>query len=106
MNWKRLDVYVSCTVLAEKCVKGKKDSDYVLDNQKHGSDTESIMVKPLQWSINPSAGLQLNITSLVGLYVEPGVSYYFDNHSPVETIYKDKPFNFNLNIGLRFNFGK
>lgn len=34
-------------------------------------------------------------------YVEPGVSRYFDNRSEVENIYKDKPTNFNLNVGLR-----
>ena len=45
---------------------------------------------------------QYDFSKLVGVYLEPGVSYYFDNGSDVRTIYKDKPFNFNLNLGVRF----
>ena len=41
-----------------------------------------------------------------GIYAEPGVAYYFDNESSLPTIYQEKPFNFNLNMGLRFNLGK
>ena len=40
---------------------------------------------------------------LVGIYLEPGVSYYFDNGSFVETVYRERPLNFSLGIGLRFN---
>lgn len=40
------------------------------------------------------------------MYVEPGISYYFDDGSPISTIYKEKPVNFNLNLGLRFTFGR
>ena len=42
----------------------------------------------------------------VGVYVEPGVSYYFDDRSPLSTIYKEKPLNFNLNLGVRYTIGK
>ena len=36
---------------------------------------------------------------------EPGDSYYFKDGSSLKTIYKDKPFNFNFNLGVRFTFG-
>lgn len=49
--------------------------------------------------------MQYNISSMVGIYAEPGLSYYFDNGSNIETIYSEKPLNFNLNIGLRVSFG-
>lgn len=49
--------------------------------------------------------MQLDITRHIGVYIEPGISYYFDNNSDVRNIYKDRPLNFNLNIGLRFTFG-
>ena len=42
----------------------------------------------------------------VGVYVEPGVSYYFDDRSTLSTIYKEKPLNFNLNLGVRYTIGK
>ena len=46
------------------------------------------------------------VTKLLSIYAEPGVAYYFDNKSSLRTIYQEKPFNFNLNLGLRFNLGK
>ena len=70
------------------------------------SETYSIDEKPFQFSVNASAGVQLNATSLIGIYAEPGVSYHFKDNSTLQTIYSDKPFNFNLNIGIRFTFGK
>ncbi len=106
INLKMFDIYASVGALAEKCVNGKIEREYFVDNQSRGTDMESVMVRALQWSATASAGLQFNASSVVGVYVEPGVSYYFDNGSSLKTIYKDKPFNFNLNIGLRFTFGK
>ena len=47
--------------------------------------------------------IEYNITPYVGLYLEPGVTHHFDNHSSVENIYKDKPWNFSLNFGFRIN---
>ncbi len=106
MSWKRLDVYGSAGVMAEKCVSGKIEKDYFFDSSNRRKETEDAKVKTLQWSVNVSAGLQLNVSNLISLYAEPGASYHIDNGSPVKTIYNDKPLNFNLNLGLRLNVGK
>lgn len=105
LSWRAFDLYASAGVLAEKCVSGKVERDFVLDNHTTQSENEDVTVKPLQWSVNASAGLQFNITRAIGLYAEPGVSCYIDNGSPVETIYDERPLNFNLNVGLRFTLG-
>ena len=42
--------------------------------------------------------------SQFGLYVEPTLSYYFDNGSQIPTIYQEKPFDFGFTVGLRFSF--
>lgn len=105
LSWRAFDLYASAGVLAEKCVSGKVERDFGLDNHTTQSENEDVTVKPLQWSVNASAGLQFNITRAIGLYAEPGVSCYIDNGSPVETIYNERPFNFNLNVGLRFTLG-
>lgn len=101
----KFDLYASAGVLAEKCVSAEVDKDFILDFKKERSETEKLDEKPMQFSINASAGLQYNITDAIGLYAEPGVSYYFNDGSSIKNIYKEKPMNFNLNIGLRFTFG-
>ena len=98
----RLEVYGSAGGGVEFCVSGSTHTDYISGNRVVSSATADVRDDRPQWSVNASAGIQYNFTDHVGVYAEPGVSYYFDNGSDVTTIYKDKPLNFNLNVGLRF----
>lgn len=61
-------------------------------------------VKQVQWSVSAAVGAQLNATKHFGIYVEPGVVHYFDDGSGVQTIRKEKPTNFNLQLGLRWTY--
>lgn len=105
MSWKNFDIYVGAGFEADKCVSGTLKKSYVINGQTRDDGHESISIRPLQWSVNAGAGVQYNFSSMVGIYAEPGLSYYFDNGSNIETIYSEKPLNFNLNIGLRVSFG-
>ena len=93
-----VNFYVSAGAMVEKMVKG---SLYTTDMGKEQS--ESISIHPLQFSVNGGIGAEFNLTNQFSIYAEPGMGYYFDNGSDVRTYYQDKPFSFNLNIGLRFN---
>lgn len=105
VSWKGFDIYASAGPMLEKCIAGSYKQSYILNETSSGNDCSDIGEKPLQWSVNASAGLQFNITPLVGIYAEPGASYYFDDGSSLKTIYKEKPLNFNLNLGVRLTFG-
>lgn len=106
LSWDKLNVYASAGMLMEKRVSGNVKKEYVLANKTEKKETEDIKSKPIQISANIGAGVQYSITPAVGLYAEPGLSYYFDDNSSVKTIYKEKPLNLNLNLGVRFTFGK
>lgn len=105
LSWKGLELYASSGLLMEKCVSGKLKKQYYLNNKGEKEETQNLNEKPLQWSVNASAGLQYNIIRTIGIYAEPGVSYYFNDGTSLKTIYKHKPLNFNFNIGLRLTFG-
>ena len=95
-NWNFLDkklvtLYVSGGGMVEKCVYGKL-----------GSEKET--VKPLQFSVSGAVGAQLNATKRIGVYLEPGVAYYFDDGSDIQTIRKENPFNFNIQAGIRLTY--
>jgi hypothetical protein len=95
-NWdfvdsERFTLYLTAGGMVEKCVYGKL-----------GSDRQTI--GPLQFSLTGGIGGQLNITRRVGIYIEPGVSYFFDDGSGVETIRKEAPLNVNLQGGIRFTY--
>ena len=95
-----VNLYVSAGGMVEKMVKGRQHHEYVEKNLEH---TESVSIRPLQFSVNGGLGVEFNLSHLFSLYAEPGVGYYFDNGSDIPTYYQDKPFSFNLNLGLRFN---
>lgn len=63
---------------------------------------------PLYWSLTASASAVYKLSSLVGLYLEPGLSWHFgsksDNGLALETVWSGRPLNFQLNAGVRFYF--
>ena len=105
-GYRRLSVYASVGLLTEKCVSGKTTHEYVISGEKKKHEAEDMAAKPWQLSVNAALGAQFDVLRNVGVYVEPGVSYYFDDRSTLSTIYKEKPLNFNLNLGVRYTIGK
>ena len=104
-SWQKLEVYGACGALAEKCVSGNTQREFIIENRNVERVSERTLIKQLQWSVNTSTGIQFNLSARASIYAEPGISYYFNNGSEIETIYKDRPLNFNLNLGLRLTFG-
>lgn len=105
-SFRWLGLYGTAGVLAEKCVSGTTDEGYVENNTMKYTNTQDISSKPLQMSVNAGVGIQFDFIDNVGIYAEPGLSYYFDDGSTLQTIYKEKPLNFNLNVGVRFRLSK
>lgn len=105
-SFRWLGLYGTAGVLAEKCVSGTTDEGYVENNTMKYTNTQDISSKPLQMSVNAGVGIQFDFVDNVGIYAEPGLSYYFDDGSALQTIYKEKPLNFNLNVGVRFKLSK
>ena len=96
VNWNFVDtrkfsVYLSAGGAIEKCVYGK------LGDEKQ-------TVGPVQLSVLGALGAQYNLSRRWGLYVEPGISYYFDDGSKVQTIRKERPCSFTLQAGLRLTY--
>lgn len=99
----KLSVYFSAGGMVEKNVSGKLITDYIIDNKLESTKKEDLSIDQLQWSLNTSLGIQYNLTKRIGLYLEPGASYYLKNKSEIETIYKEKPLNLSLRFGLNFS---
>lgn len=104
-DYRRFGLYASAGATVEKCISGRTEYKiYDRSGETFATEHSSTMVKPLQFSVNASLGFQLSLTDKLALYLEPGISYYFKNGSPVETYYSEKPLNFNLLTGFRLSF--
>ena len=62
--------------------------------------------KPWQWSVNGAAGAEYAITSLLGVYLEPSLGYYFSDGTQFEHYYKEHPLAPSIEFGLRLHVGE
>ena len=83
---------------AEKAISSKY---YIYDLST--SPLLSEKVPSLQYGLFGGIGVEFRVSDLVGLYVDPGVKYYFPGNQP-KSIRTDRPLMFSLEAGLRFNF--
>ena len=98
-NYRFLKIYASAGGQADYNIKIQQKQSF---NSQSTSDLDR---DRLQFSMQGAVGIQCDIIPLIGLYIEPGVKYYFKNGSDVRNYFKDKPTNFNLQVGLRLNLG-
>lgn len=105
---KNFNVYLSAGAEAGKLVKGKADVEHVVYNGNGDvtNSSENISEHRLQYSVSGAAGIEYKAGNRINFYAEPGVTRYFNNHSSVVNIYKDKQTQFTINVGLRINLNK
>ena len=92
-SWKGFSLYGIAGGAADMNVK----ATYTTEGVKGKGKKDRV-----QFSADVAAGVQYQVLPQMGLYVEPGVKYYFDNKGAVNTFFKDHPTNFNLQVGVRY----
>lgn len=104
--WKisNFGVYVSAGAMMQKMVAGNQECEICSPEGETLNWDRRVDIDNLQWSVGLSAGVEYNFLQHLGVYVEPGVNYYFDNDSSVDTYYNDREFGFTLKFGLRYKY--
>ena len=95
---KRWNLYVSGGGMIDKGLQSvhiKKGSGN--NSKERGS------ISGLQWSLNGGLGVSYNFYEYLNLYVEPGMSYFFDSNQPISRR-TENPFSFNFRAGIRYDF--
>ena len=90
----RLKTYVSGGVQGDVCVKSTMESQA----GKGAFDRDR-----MQFSFNLSAGVEYELLPHSSLYFQPGFSYYPDNGSRLQNIFKEKPLLPSLQFGVRYS---
>lgn len=106
LSLNRIALYASAGAMAEQCISGKATTQYVIQQKAQQTEKQNLTSRPLQLSAQAALGVEYHFIDRFSLFAEPGVGYYFDDRSSLETIYQKRPFNFNLNLGIRFKPGK
>ncbi len=97
INSEKIKFYAYAGAEAELCISNK----YTLYSSPKIVHTEA--VKNLQYSVGAGLGVEFALSQHLGLYLDPGIKYYFYNHQP-KSVRTDKPLMVNFDVGLRFNF--
>ena len=106
LSLNRIALYASAGAMAEQCISGKATTQYVIQQKAQQTEKQNLTSRPLQLSAQAALGVEYHFIDRFSLFAEPGVGYYFNDRSSLETIYQKRPFNFNLNLGIRFKPGK
>lgn len=93
----RIKLYAYAGGTAEKAVSNKFK---VLDGPERITYSEK--AKGMQFSAGAGLGVEFNVIDRLGIYVNPGVRYFFDCDQPV-SIRTQQPFMMDFEIGLRVN---
>lgn len=101
-----LRLYGAAGGMVEFGVKGDVEVMNVTKGKVVSVERNEITNIPVQYSVNAAVGAEYVILHGIGIYAEPGVSYYFKNHSDLSTIYSAHPLNFSLQLGLRWNIAR
>ena len=97
MSWKGFALYGVAGGAADFNVK----ATYTTEGAKSSGKKDRVL-----FSADAAAGVQYQILPQMGVYVEPGLKYYFDNKSGVENYFKEHPARFNLQLGVRFDLNR
>ncbi|NDW10852.1 outer membrane beta-barrel protein [Dysgonomonas sp. 520] len=102
-NQKKWNVYLAGGGMVEKGLRLKYSQNMVFSNNKGESTSVKSSVDGLQWSVNVSAGVAYRVYGGWNIYVEPKLSYFFDNNQPI-SIRTDNPFSVGLGAGIKYDF--
>ena len=104
-RWNKFNFYSSLGVMIQKDFYGRESRRAFLDglNSEYYAK-HKISQKNPQFSTNAGLGASFPLYDRLRLYTTIGAAYYFDANNQYQTIYSDKKWLFNLNIGLRFEF--
>ena len=83
--------------MPSKCIMGRESTFFP-------SNFTKLAEIPIMWSAGASLGASYNFTPVFGLFAEPTLSYYFSDAKAPQTMFKDSPYYFTINLGVRFSF--
>lgn len=104
LSARKFNAYITAGGAADYCISGNRDNICNISGSRN-SRVEKYSEHPFQLSINASVGAEYSFLNYMSLFIEGGVSNYFNDGSTIETIYKEKPIYLNTNVGIRFKFG-
>lgn len=78
-------------------------TDYVFEGRPFYSESNVIHPRS-QWSVFGGLEIEVSLHAHFSLFLGPQINYYIPTGGSVKTIYTDRPFEFSVPVGLRWNY--
>lgn len=98
-----LSLYSSAGGMLELPIRSMLNVEHVA-NDIVTFNKETTLDVPCQWSISLGLGIQYDLTPHFGIYMEPGLQYFFDDGSNLKSYRTEHPLSITLPFGLRFHW--
>jgi outer membrane protein W len=98
-NYRAIKIYASVGGTIEKCIDAREINKYSF----RPAETELLDAAGFQLSVGAAAGIQIRLDRTFGLYLEPGLNYFFDSPKQPESYRTQNPLSFSVKAGLRIN---
>lgn len=106
LNKEKWNSYVSLGGQIDQPIDSVIKTKYVNGVASTNNENQKLSGLKMQFSTSAGVGAQYNFSPRLGVYAEPLMVYYIDNGSQIGSVYKEKPLNFHLRMGLRWNLTK
>ncbi len=105
-EWEKAEFYTSLGGMIQKDFYGRMVTESSIDDllNTDRSSQRNISQSNPQFSTTALLGIAYPLYNKLSLYTTFGGAYYFDAHNEYETIYSDRKWLFNFNLGLKFGF--
>jgi hypothetical protein len=97
------DIYLSTGGMVEKGLLSHYTQKQYISNDNALKTTTDENIDGLQWSVAIAPGIDYKLSKNYSLYLEPKLSYYFDNNQPISAR-TEHPVVFGVNAGFRFTW--
>jgi len=97
------ELYLSAGGMVEKGLLSHLVQKTYVDASSANTNTSNEKINGLQWSLNLSPGVDYKIYKNYGIYLEPKLSYYFDNNQPI-SIRTQHPVVIGINAGIKYTW--
>ncbi len=100
----RLNLYLSAGAMGEKLISGRLVAKGELFDYSDSESSKAVKENRIVMSFNASGGLEYIFSQNVSLYAEPGVAFYPDGCTELNSAYSDHRAAFDMKLGIRFSF--
>jgi len=105
----KAEFFISAGGMIQKDFYGRYKEDQIMINNKQEKDSRVTEKRKIhqsnpQFSMMGKVGASYPIYNKMHVYATVGGAYYFDAENKYKTIYTDRQFQLDLNVGIKFKF--